>query len=88
MTLQKAAQTALDVQSACNLSGVVRSFAEITMWMRTDLHLGTDACNTHPVSRLFAEQISHLTGAGVGDHETYRKAYDECTRLATPEVQS
>jgi hypothetical protein len=82
MTLQKMAQSALDVQTACNLSGVLRSFHEITQSMRNDHGMDTPTCNTHPVSRMFAEQISHLTGAGCGDTETYRKAYDWCVQVA------
>lgn len=84
-TIQQAAQAALDVQSACNLSGVARSFAEIMALLRTLPECtGTEWANTHPVARLFAEQIAHLTGAGVlldGSND-YSKAYGECERLA------
>jgi hypothetical protein len=81
MTLKQAAQSALDVQTACNLSGVVRSFAEIVAWMRAE-GMDTPTCNRHPVSRLYAEQICHLTGAGMGDTDTYHVASMECERLA------
>lgn len=88
MTMKEAAQAALDVQSAVNLSGVVRSFAEITSWMRTELKLDTRGCNQHPISRLFAEQITWLT-VGVSivhDGENrYDKAYDWCDRTAKGE---
>lgn len=81
MTLQRAAQAAIDVQTACNLSGIARSFAEITAFLRAS-GLDTPTTNTHPICRLFAEQISHLTEAGTGDASTYRTAYDACVTLA------
>jgi hypothetical protein len=81
MTMPRAAQLALDVQAACNLSGVVRSFAEITSWMRSEQQMDTDTCNRHPVSRLFAEQIAHLTGGGTLDVATYSRAYDWCVQM-------
>ena len=83
--LQQAAQCALDVQTACNLSGVVRAFAAITETLWDEARKGgrgTDFVNTHPISRLFAEQISHLSGAGMGDIDTYTVAARECERLA------
>jgi hypothetical protein len=59
-------QTALDVQSACNLSGVVRSFAEVMpkIWdeARSQNQGGTDWVNSHPICRLYAEQIAFLAG--------------------------
>lgn len=81
MTLQQAAQSALDVQSACNLSGVARSFGEVMMALRALPECtGTEWANHHPVARLFAEQIVYLTGGN--DFESYSKAYDACTELA------
>ena len=89
MTLQRAAQSALDVQSACNLSGVIYSFAEIIAFLRTLPECrGTKWTNKHPICRLFAEQIMHLTDAGQsGDYDaddiaSYSKAYDACIKLA------
>ena len=50
---------------------------------------GTDQINHHPVCRLYAEQIAHLTGAGVcGDFESYHRAYDECETRATGETEA
>lgn len=47
MTIKQMAQSALDVQSACNLSGVVYSFANIVKSMR-ESGMDTPTCNTHP----------------------------------------
>jgi hypothetical protein len=82
MTEKQMAQMALDVQSACNLSGVVRSFAEVTMALRkAGIH--TESCNQHPVSQLFAAHIIDLTRMGIADHEAYHRAYTECKRMAS-----
>ena len=62
-TIKQLAQEALDVQDACNLSGVVGSFkaALSDLWGQPDCK-GTDWVNRHPVSRLWADKIAHLTG--------------------------
>jgi hypothetical protein len=69
-------QAALDVQSACNLSGVVRSFADIMpkIWDEARKQgKGTEWVNNHPICRLFAEQIAFLAG-GMG----YSQAHKDC----------
>ncbi len=72
---------ALAVQSACNLSGVVQSFATHIRKIVKE-GKGTDYVNNHPVSRLFAEQISHLTR-----NKDYSDAYKECKAKAiTPDL--
>lgn len=81
-TIHSMAQEALDAQSACNLSGIVLAFARIVEDMRGPLGFDTPRCNTHPICRLFAEQILHLTTAGRDPHETYADASEECERLA------
>lgn len=62
MTIQQMAQFALSVQNACNLSGVVRAFGEITDSMRIEHKMDTHTCNYHPVSQLFACKIADLAG--------------------------
>jgi hypothetical protein len=65
-------QDALDVQSACNLSGVVHSFSRVISKLREEVNKlgpecepsspkGTDWVNSHPICRLYAEQIAFLT---------------------------
>lgn len=58
------AQWAMDAQSACNLSGLVHSFHRIISEIWEDVRAeggGTDDVNHHPVCRMFAQQIFHLT---------------------------
>ena len=64
-TMKEAAESALAVQNACNLSGVVTSFVQCTgvLWEEARKRgKGTGWVNTHPISILYANQISHLTG--------------------------
>jgi len=73
-------QTAIDIQNACNLSGVINSFYHIMKKISQDAieqgH-GTDWKNNHPICKLFAEQIYHLSN-GID----YSKAFDECEKMA------
>jgi hypothetical protein len=88
-TTQHAAQAALDVQDACNLSGVVRSFVEAIDAIRRDpAFTGTDFVNQHPIAQLFASKIEDLTRVNY-DTMTFSKAYDACKALAaSSQVQS
>lgn len=79
-------QFALDAQSACNLSGIVRALAEVTdrLWAEARaMGKGTEHVNRHPISRLYAEHIAYLSGAGTPSNaESYAAAYDACVRGA------
>ena len=62
---------AIFAQSACNLSGIVHSFSEVMHKIWNEAHAqghGTDWVNRHPIARLYAEQITHLTGAGISSN--------------------
>ena len=65
-TLQQLAREALAVQNACNLSGVVHGFACALSDLRTALEAAgrpasTTDLNTHPIARVWADKIAHLT---------------------------
>lgn len=82
-TLNQLAQEALDVQDACNLSGVAISFANAMKDLCEHANAGghgTDWKNTHPVAVLWSSKIASLTGSdsGIG----FSRAYEECLRLA------
>ena len=71
-------QKALDSQSACNLSGIVHSLSEVIsrIWEEAqEKGKGTDWVNSHPICRLYAEQIYHLTSG-----TTWENAYSQCSR--------
>jgi hypothetical protein len=84
--------SALHAQSACNLSGIVFSFAEIMKRICDEAHAlgqGTEWRNKHPIARLFAEQIAHLTGDAsiAADGQGYDKAYKECLERGTDKMR-
>jgi len=66
-TLKQLAQESLDVQNACNLSGVVHSFSRAMTDLRAILSVeegfSTDKLNTHPIAVLYSSKIGSLTGS-------------------------
>jgi hypothetical protein len=64
-TEQELIAEAIAVQNACNLSGIVGSFADALyeLWSIADKQTrGTDWVNQHRVSRLYASKILSLAG--------------------------
>jgi hypothetical protein len=64
ITLQLAAKLALDVQNACNASGVIHTLAEqvlLVVWEHArERGRGTDYVNTHPIVTLFLYKLTAL----------------------------
>lgn len=63
-TVRQLAQAALDVQDACNLSGVVLLFDEamIDLWAHARrAGKGTEWVNKHPISQVMADKVAALT---------------------------
>lgn len=64
MTMKQAAQQALDVQDACNLSGVLAAFHYVVsdvLWPEARrIGKGTEWVNTHPIVTLFLDKMSDL----------------------------
>lgn len=78
MTITEAYKTAMDVQDACNLSGVVRTWAEVTAVIWEDIREkggGTKAFNSHPINVLFASKVESLTACS--DSNVFTKAYEK-----------
>lgn len=78
---------ALYAQSACNLSGIVTSLSKVMPKIWEDVRAagqGTEQVNRHAIPRLYAEQIAHLTGAGMPVHgeSDYGEAYEACEKGA------
>lgn len=69
---------AIQVQDACNLSGVVFAFAR-HMQTLCDMGLDTDAKNSHPVSVLFSSKISALTRSE--SSTSLLRAYDTAEKI-------
>jgi hypothetical protein len=85
-TLADLAAEALRVQDACNLSGVVHSFARSLTRLRAILEErgkgGTDAVNRHPICWLWSDKIASLTGSQMGGITEMHDAYRAVTALA------
>ena len=80
-------QQALDVQNACNSSGVALSLAnEIIPAVRDELRANggfadTDAVNSHPAVIMFIAKLGDLAGLTV-DGARYSRAYTVCYEMA------
>ena len=89
-TERQMAALAIQVQDACNLSAVVRSFAKVTedLWiLARERGEGTDWVNNHAVTRLFAHKVSLLSNCN--SHSTMEDAWSdigEMTRKTTVTV--
>jgi hypothetical protein len=65
-TMKDLAKEALDIQSACNLSGIVHSFSRALVDLREIARAEKWECtvNRHHVAVLFADKIAALTSPG------------------------
>jgi len=84
-TLAQLAAAALAVQDACNLSGVVISWANVIANLRDVLETNdTAAINHHPINILWAFKCADLTGQSVdlSIDSKYGDAYTACRRLS------
>lgn len=70
-------QNAIDVQYACNLCGVVQSFAKVMCKILHDTG-STDAANKHPIAILYADKIASLTGTQGAAFDAFQAAYGAC----------
>lgn len=87
--IREYAQSALDSQSACNLSGIIHSWSRILgfLWEYSRIFNkpGTEWVNNHPINVLFITQACHLSGAGLPSGDRYFKAHEHCEILAKGE---
>lgn len=79
-TLQDLAKEAIDVQDACNLSGVVHGFSRAITALRERFpNISTNDLNHHPICLLWSSKIAALTGS---ENEGFSQAYSWCKRQA------
>lgn len=78
-TIKELAKEAINVQDACNLSGVVNGFSRCLTDLREYVN-GSDALANHPISRLWSDKIASLTGTqSIGNDavmDAYKIVYD------------
>ena len=73
-TIRQLAQESLDVQNACNLSGVVHSFSRVMSDLCT-LVPDTTNRNNHPIAILWSDKIASLTGTQTLGNDAVMDAY-------------
>lgn len=87
MTLAETAQGAMDIQDACNLSGVAHAFSRAMHVLFEEserLHEGTEWRNTHPIVTLYLSKLGSLNR---GYYECdFAKAWAACEELAKQTV--
>jgi hypothetical protein len=85
MTIQQAAQTALDIQYASNASGVTKTLAgpvADAIWEEVRSS-GSGCFNRHPIIALFLFKIGELNGCGISSLDPgYEAAEQACIALA------
>lgn len=83
-SMQELCRGAIQVQDACNLSGVVHAFSTAITDLRAHLSsqpdFSTDKLNQHPVAVMYASKIASLTGCENG--MAFAHAYSECEDIA------
>lgn len=78
---------AIDVHNACNLSGVVFSFAQVMQGIcdeAYELGKGTEWKNNHPIAVLYIDKMSSLCGVQGISAKSWRvsQAYAACKEKA------
>lgn len=74
---------ALMAQNGVNLSGIAKSFAELTTKLWQEAHAcnkGTGWVNRHPLSVLYVDKMADLAGAG--SYENTSNAYEFALQMA------
>lgn len=83
-TIQELAKQAIDIQGACNLSGVVHSFSRVLTDLREIARAegweSTDKINEHPIAQMYASKIESLTSNY--DERRFSVAYEWCARAS------
>ena len=86
-TLQQHAQDALNVQNACNLSGVVHSLDTVVsdLWEYANKNdEGTHFVNTHPIVQAYVDKLASLSEIQDSYHNVLQ-AFGACESLAKEE---
>jgi hypothetical protein len=76
-------ETAIQIQDAYNLGGVLRAWGEMIDRIWEDVHeanTGTMDFRKHPINVLFASKVSDLTGCD--DWSIFGEAYDRAKQAS------
>lgn len=79
-TIEDLCKEAIDIQGACNLSGVVLSFSRAILRLRRIyIDEGTDFYNSHCVCVMYSSKISSLTNSE--SSLNFSRSYEECIKI-------
>lgn len=85
MTIKQAAQSALDVQNACNFSGVVKSLASEIMdalWVEARAqNQGSQWIARHPITTMYMLKLAELNGFDSTLNPAYEPAEMQCMAI-------
>lgn len=80
-SIQDCAQTASDIQNACNFSGILHTFVEVFTYMKNDLGMSRDEVNTHPITIVFLDKLNSLAEIQNMGCERVMNALNEVDKL-------
>ena len=83
-TLKEHAKDALNVQNACNLSGVVHSLDKVVtdLWEEANrIGKGTDWVNTHPIVQAYVDKLASLARVQSNVNNVF-DAFEACRKIA------
>lgn len=95
LNLKDMARMALDVQDACNLSGVVHTWSKILPQLRKLVEgdckangkdFSTDVLNRHPVNVMFCNKLASLSGCNDPVSPSGDEGFSDAYRWALKEV--
>lgn len=78
--LRDLAREAIQIQDACNLTGLALGWHKSACRLREALAYSRDS-DRHPINRLWYHKLADLAGVPT-DSEDYSAAYAECRQLA------
>jgi hypothetical protein len=87
-TISAIAKDAIEIQNACNLSGIIMTWDTYRRDIWLHAREGTSAFNVHPINRLFAFKVFALSHGYEpaesisGTEDTFETAYHLCQKLA------
>lgn len=80
-TMAELAREAIQIQNACNLSGLAFGFARaMERFNKLNPHYGTDNRNKHPIFVLWCDKMASLTGCQYSHYLS--ESYEACEKLA------
>ncbi len=84
-TLQQLCVEALQVQNACNICGLARTFANVMEELRELILQGAAGgqLRLHPVTVLWVSKLHDMASLGISDTDRFHHSYEFCLHVAS-----